>query len=118
MSDESGTAQVYIQSFPPSGGKWQVTTAGGSQPRWRGDGKELYFHAGGMFAAGVRALGGRVEIDPARQLFRDSYVTGPPYYFDVARDGQRFLEIQPPAVGADQAGALTVVSNWQAGLKQ
>lgn len=43
VSDESGTNNVYVRSFPISGGrKWQVSTAGGYQPRWRGDGKELF----------------------------------------------------------------------------
>jgi eukaryotic-like serine/threonine-protein kinase len=43
QSDESGANQIYVQSFPPSGGKWQISTSGGSAPRWRGDGKEIYY---------------------------------------------------------------------------
>jgi eukaryotic-like serine/threonine-protein kinase len=42
-SNESGRPEIYIQSFPPSGGKWRVSTHGGAHPRWRGDGKELFY---------------------------------------------------------------------------
>src|SRR5207249_1138098 len=44
-SNESGPYQVYVQSFPTSGGKWQVSTGGGAQPLWRRDGKELFYLA-------------------------------------------------------------------------
>jgi Tol biopolymer transport system component len=47
-SNESGGGQIYIQPFPPSGGKWQVSNSIGFQPRWRGDGKELYFRSAGQ----------------------------------------------------------------------
>ena len=42
-SDESGQREVYVRPFPVSDGKWRISTAGGEQPRWRGDGKELFF---------------------------------------------------------------------------
>ena len=51
-SNESGRMEVYVQGFPSAGDRWQVSTTGGSQPRWRGDGAELYFVAGnGMLMA-------------------------------------------------------------------
>ena len=65
QSNESGRKEVYVQSFPDPGGKWQVSTAGGVDPRWRADGKEIYYRApdqklmavevqaGGDFPAGV-----------------------------------------------------------------
>src|SRR5204862_49735 len=45
VSDESGRAEVYVQSFPASGGKWQISTGGGDQPQWRRDGGELFYMA-------------------------------------------------------------------------
>ena len=119
-SNESGADQVYIQSFPPSGGKWQVSTNGGQEPRWRGDGKEIYYYASErIWAAGVRTAAGRVEVDSPRGLFPDAFFPGPDYYYDVTRDGQRFLELQLPSALNDQSSnALIVVSNWQASLKQ
>ena len=45
QSNESGRTEVYVQSFPGPGGKWQISTAGGVEPHWRADGKELYYRA-------------------------------------------------------------------------
>jgi eukaryotic-like serine/threonine-protein kinase len=121
QSDELGNVPaIYLQPFPPSGGKWQVSPGAGVQPRWRGDGKEIYYNFNGsMWAVGIRISAGRIEIDPPRALFAHLFINGPEYIYDVARDGQRFLEFQPPAADNDQsANALTVVSNWQAALKQ
>jgi len=116
VSDESGTGQVYLQAFPPAGDKWQVSTTGGSDPRWRGDGKEIYYVAAGkMWAAAVRFANGRAEIAAPQGLFPSERVAGPEYYYDVAPDGQRFLQIQPEDDQKDRA--LTVVSDWQAALK-
>src|SRR5262249_40913282 len=50
-SIESGRSEVFVQSFPPSQGKWQVSTAGGTEPLWRQDGKELYYISGGRLVA-------------------------------------------------------------------
>jgi eukaryotic-like serine/threonine-protein kinase len=120
QSDESGAAQIYVQSFPPSGGKWQVSTSGGSSPRWRGDGKELYYYnAASLWATGIRAVGGHIEADAPQGLSPITFVNGPSYFYDVASDGQRFLEIQPPdTLNIQQTNPLTVVTNWQAALKR
>ena len=122
VSDESGRDEVYIQPFPISGGKWQVSSNGGRQPRWRGDGKELFFvtvnNGQVLRAAGIHAAKDRVEIDPARDLFTIIQLAGPDYVYDVSPDGQRFLTIQPSNVGFIERAPLTVVSDWQAGLKQ
>ena len=69
-SDETGRAEVYIQTFPPSGGKWQVSTAGGDQAQWRADGRELYFVGPDrrLMVAGIRAERG-IEMETPRALF-------------------------------------------------
>ena len=117
-SNESGEPQVYIQGFPSSGGKWQVSTAGGSYPRWRADGKELFYRegggVGGVMAAGIHTSLGRVNIDTPRLLFEWS---GAPTY-DAASDGQRFLMLDPPGANTANARPLSVISSWQAGLKK
>jgi Tol biopolymer transport system component len=120
QSNESGSIQIYLQTFPPIGGKWQVSTGGGVQPRWRGDGREIYYVRGGrMWAASIRTAGGRVEIDPPHELLPIGFNTGPEYFYDVSHDGQRFLAFQlPDIIGSQSANPLTVVSNWQAGLKK
>jgi Tol biopolymer transport system component/tRNA A-37 threonylcarbamoyl transferase component Bud32 len=115
-SDESGSVEVFLQTFPPSGGKWQVSTKGGREPRWRGDGKEIDYYSGnGIWAAPVQSAGGRVQIGAAERLFSAIRLTGPEYSYDVAPDGKRFLLIQP--VARDNS-ALTVIANWQSSLKK
>ena len=116
-SNESGQTEIYIQAFPPSGGKWQVSVGGGTNPRWRGDGKELFFRAnllGNVMAAGVHTSPGRVDIDAPHLLFAWN---GPPTY-DAAADGQHFVMLDPPAANTAVAFPLTIVTNWQAGLKK
>jgi hypothetical protein len=115
-SNESGQTEVYIQPFPASGGKWQVSSGGGSFPRWRGDGKELFYRQdplGNVMAAGIHALPGRVDFDTPHVLFVWS---GPPT-FDVSSDGLRFVMLDPPGANTSFAKSLTILSNWQAGLK-
>jgi Tol biopolymer transport system component len=82
-SNESGRAEIYVQTFPGTGGKWQVSTAGGNDASWRADGKELYYRAadqklmavdiqaGSNFQAGIpRALFlGRVQPGVARNKY-------------------------------------------------
>ena len=57
-------------------------------------------------------------MDAPRELFPLVRFPGPTYVYDVTPDGQRLLVLQPPGAGGEDAAALTVVSNWQAGLKQ
>jgi hypothetical protein len=116
---------VIVQPFPdPSGGKWRISTNGGFFPRWRRDGKELYYLEPG---AGIVAVA--VTTDGNFQVGKTVTVTevqlGAPenagvtslFNYDVSPDGQRFLLSLPP--GSLQSGGrrpLTVVVNWQAGL--
>jgi len=118
-SDEAGTGQIYIQSFPPSGAKWQVsTTPGSGMVRWRADGKEIYFASlGSIWAAGVRAEGGRLEVGAPRAAARYVIANGVYYFYDPTVDGKRFIAFQRPEATAEQANAITVVTNWQAMLK-
>jgi Tol biopolymer transport system component len=117
-SDESGRYEVYVQSFPTGGGKRQVSTGGGIGPHWRGDGKELFYHApdGNLMAVGVKA-GPNFEAGAPAVLFEfragGNLIT--PYY-SVTADGQRFL--LSTIVEAQAAAPLTVVVNWTAGFKQ
>jgi hypothetical protein len=87
---------VYVQSFPASGGKWQVSTGGGDQPQWRRDGRELFYLAPDKTLMAVTdTLGATFEAGTPVQLFKtrvpQSTLTGERNNFAVAPDGQRFL---------------------------
>ncbi|MGH9579764.1 MAG: TolB family protein, partial [Terriglobales bacterium] len=117
-ADESGRYEVYVQSFPRGGGKRQISTGGGIGPHWRGDGKELYYHApdGKLMAAPVTS-GTSLEVGRPVALFEfragSNLIT--PYY-SVTKDGQRFL--LSTIVETEAAAPLTVVVNWMAGVKR
>jgi Tol biopolymer transport system component len=99
-SNETGKWQIYVTSFPDARGKWQVSTEGGEQPRWRGDGKELfYLSADGKMMAVPVATGVKFENGTSVALFRATPRQPIPIFdlfvYDVSRDGQRFLIITP-----------------------
>ena len=113
-SSETGMNEVYVQPFPATGARWRISRAGGRQPLWRDDGKELFFVAedGKFFAVDILAQRGRFDYGVPHFLFdlpanvfnaRNSYVP--------SRDGQRFLvNMLRDAVDAP----ITVIHNWPA----
>jgi serine/threonine protein kinase len=113
-SNESGTSEVYVQSFPSGGGKRQISTNGGAGPQWRGDGRELFYYArdGKLMAVTVRS-GATFEAGAPLKLFEfrsgsTTIVTLPPY--TVTADGQRFLINS--IVETQVSAPLTVIVNW------
>ena len=117
QSDESGLSEVYVRPFPGPGGKWQVSTNGGASPRWRRDGKEIYYFTddGKLMAAEVKGVGSTFEVGNVRPLF-DLQSKGEGSFHDVTADGQRFL-IQTLA-GAQTSAPITLVTNWMGELKK
>ena len=126
-SDESGAGQfqIFVQSFPAGAGKFQISTgAGGTQPRWRRDGKELFYVAADSKLMAVEVTTApKFEARGLRALF-DPRMTGAgvenmTFRYDVAADGKRFL-VNTVANGPEgSAGApITVVTNWSAAVKR
>jgi hypothetical protein len=116
-SHESGKPEVYVAPFPGPGGKRQVSTGGGGIPRWRRDGKELFYLAldRQLMSAEVNGKGGAFEIGAVRPLFR-TRAAAPALTYDVTADGQRFLVIN--SVEDEESSPLTLVVNCTAGLKK
>ena len=112
ISDESGQREVYVQPFPPNGAKWQISSKGGRAPRWRRDGKELFFFGldTRLQSAAVNTEGTTFSAGVPQSLFEARVIGG----YDVSMDGQRFLINQ--TVAEDAPAPLTVVLNWTAGL--
>ena len=121
-SNESGAWQVYVQSFPASGGKWQVSMNGGAQPQWRRDGRELFYLSPDrkMMAVEVSGKGPTFGAGAPRELFvlriQTIGVPGIRNFYTATKDGQRFLV--NALVGDPTASPTTVVLNWTADLKQ
>ena len=117
-SDESGRSEVYVQPFPGPGAKSQVSTAGGVQPRWRGDGRELFYREdnGRFMAVPISAPGTAFEAGTPRALFDLRATSTPGTHYDVTADGQRFIVSVP--VQAEGASPLTLVLNWPALLQR
>jgi Tol biopolymer transport system component len=125
QSSETGRAEIYVKPFPDGPGKWQVSTDGGQFPRWRADGKELFFYFNNtMFSADIRVNGSSVAPGVPRNLFGlpspTAGINHPPYHrYAVSADGQHFfLSIAGP-VGRGAGGgggvAATVLAAAEAG---
>ena len=118
-SSESGRYEVYVTPFPGPGGKWQVSTAGGDWPRWRRDGKEIFYLAPGgtrLMAAAVNGGASAFEVGAVRELFNTRGVAPNAWTYDISPDGQRFLV----NTFAEEAAStpITLVVNWPALLKK
>lgn len=117
-SNESGRTEVYVQSFPVSGGKWLISTGGGSQPRWRRDGKELFYLAPDRQLMSVNvSASSTFETSAPTPLFQSRVSSySAPNRYAVSTDGQRFL-INGPA-GEVSRTPFAVVINWTSGLSR
>ena len=117
-SDETGRYEIYAQSFPVPGRRVKISSAGGTEPRWRGDGQELYFISADskMMAVPLRADS---DLHPGKPSLLFSVRTlAPSVYranYDVTKDGQRFLV--NTIAGDAPPHSITVLVNWPAVLK-
>jgi eukaryotic-like serine/threonine-protein kinase len=120
-SDETGRAEVYVTPFPGGGSKWQVSAAGGTSPRWRRDGKELFYLAADseLMAAAVDISGSSFQVAALRPLFHALLKTGiarlevsptsDQISYDAGPDGKWFVVNSPP-IGSPLP--ITLITNW------
>jgi eukaryotic-like serine/threonine-protein kinase len=121
VSDESGRREIYVQPYPGPGGKWQISTDGGSEPVWNRSGRELFYRNGDKMMAVEITTQPSFSASKPKMLFEGRYTmtsgaTFPDY--DVSLDGQRFLMLKP--VEQEQAAPtqINVVLNWTEELKR
>jgi Tol biopolymer transport system component/predicted Ser/Thr protein kinase len=117
-SNESGRFQVDVQTFPLSDKKWQVSTDGGYEPRWRGDGREIYYLSEDRKLMAV-TVGAGPSFEVPKPLFQTRVpagVTANRMHYVPSRDGRRFLV--NTQTGDPAPNPITVVLNWTAGLKK
>ncbi len=147
-SNSTGRNEVYVQPFPAGSGRYQISFHGGDWPRWRGDGKELFYHAiatapdapsanslfrgGSLLSAAVTVKGGVFEPESPKEIVRTLGVNEPHsggdyQMYAVSADGKRILTFQlvtaSGAAPGDTGGAepplsITVATNWAAALKK
>jgi Tol biopolymer transport system component len=112
VSNESGRDEVYVRPFPASGGRWQVSTDGGTEPRWAHEGREIFYRngEGAVISAQVSAAGGSFVVGQRQRLFDGSGYDADrqTITYDVTRDGRRFLFIKQSGGSRD----VVVVLNW------
>jgi hypothetical protein len=123
-SNESGEYEVYVESYPRGTLKEHVSTKGGTQPRWRRDGKELFYISPDLKLMAVDVTAGEtLTFGPPRELFQTRMSLGGTLAYrmlryDVTRDGKRFL-INSEREGAEPTSPpITVVLNWQESLNR
>lgn len=124
-SNESGRYEIDIRPFPEAGGKWQVSTVGGTQPRWAQDGRELYYVApdNRLMAVPIRVASDARTLDAATPaaLFPTRLASGASILggsnaraqYAVAPDGRFLMNV---ADDEATASPITVVLNWHSGL--
>jgi Tol biopolymer transport system component len=116
ISNESGIEEVYVRPFPLRGGRWQVSSSGGTKPRWGPDGKELFYLDRENMLTVTRLEPGErsLKVGKIEPLFQGSFarIVGWPY--DIAPDGQRFLA--NVSQEREVFSPITVVVNWTADL--
>ena len=109
-TDEMGRMEVFVRPFPVREGKWRISTDGGRRPRWRNDGRELYFQSAGntVMAAEIKMERDRLEVVQVQPLFQLPGANTE--LLDVSGNGQEFLVLVPLA----EAGKtpLSLITNW------
>jgi eukaryotic-like serine/threonine-protein kinase len=109
-----------MQPYPGSGGKWQISTEGGTEPVWNRNGRELFYRNGDKMMAVDIATQPSFTAGKPRVIFEGRYVPPPgtsPNY-DVSPDGQRFLMIKRNEAGEAAPAQINVVLNWFEELKR
>ena len=115
QSDESGRQEIYVTPFPADPRRKQrISAGGGITARWAGNGREIFYYepaSGRMQSVALTYVGDGVEIGPARPLFKVRPNLDWGLWYDVTRDGQRFLVNKLPDHGT--MTPLTLVANWR-----
>src|SRR5581483_10730504 len=106
---DTGRSEVYVSGFPKQEGKWQISTIGGTEPSWRGDGKELFYMSGiKLMAMDVKTDSPAFQPGVAKPLFELHLDTSSRRHYQVTSNGQRFLA----NVSVESSSPITVTINW------
>ena len=117
----AASPEVYLAPMPPTGARWQVSVGGGADPRWRGDGKALYYLGpdGSVKMVEINSAAAEPKINPPRELFKTGVIVAPMLdQLAVNRDGTRFIIRVPEQVNDEVSRTLHVIVNWPSLLKK
>jgi Tol biopolymer transport system component/predicted Ser/Thr protein kinase len=120
ISNESSRNEIYVQPYPGPGGKWQISTDGGTEPAWNPNGRELFYRSGDKMLAVDITTQPSFAAGKPRLLFQGPYLPSPATSsnYDVSLDGQRFLMVKPNEQEQTAPTQINVVLNWFEELKQ
>jgi len=118
-SDETGRPEVYVRDFPSLRGRWQVSRAGGEEPHWSADGRELYFRYNGLFMAASVDTRDAFQASLPAVLFNGTYNvrSSSLQSYSVDPKGGRFLMVRPASDDSERS-RVRIVLNWTEELKQ
>jgi dipeptidyl aminopeptidase/acylaminoacyl peptidase len=115
LTQSTGRRDVYVTTFPRPGGVWQISTSGGDIPRWRGDGREIfYLVADKLMSVPITVKGDQIEVGEAKLLFNVLWPPATRWAYDVTEDGRFLVNVADTSVNARP---ITMVHNWTARLK-
>lgn len=123
LTNDSGRYELYVQAFPgvkdAPAGRWQISSGGAQEVRWRNDGREIYYESpdGKVMAAELQLGPQGVRVETPRALFSASFGAATVHEFDTTPDGQKFLVIADPRLDSS-ANRPTVIANWQATVEK
>ena len=115
MSDESGQREIYIQAFPQGGNKRRVSVNGGIAPRWRADGKELFYVEGETLMATPVSTSPSLTVGSPEALFSAQGLAWLPNNFlgyDVTPEGNKFVLRETVEADTESQPSIRVVQNW------
>jgi Tol biopolymer transport system component len=116
MSDESKTSEIWVMPNPPDGRKWKVSTGGGQEPKWRGDGKEIFYQSMDYALMSVRVGGTSIQPSFAKPELLFGGRSGEPalmvWHCEPSADGQKFVILTGPIQSS--AAPLRLRLNWWA----
>jgi Tol biopolymer transport system component len=123
-SDEKGAYQIYVRSFPDARGEWQISINGGMQPRWRADGKELFYISADQYlmAVSITATPDKLIAETPKRLFKANFSqpngVSETSAYAVNREGNKFLITETASSPSATPTPLTVIVNWTSSLKK
>jgi Tol biopolymer transport system component/predicted Ser/Thr protein kinase len=116
VSNESGKNEIYVRSFPDTGGKWQISTASGEDPLWSRDGTEIFYDSGTKLIAVPVKTAPAFEAGTPQLLFEARIRQDQGLQYDVSGDGKKILLDEDVTQAAETP--ITLVQNWLAGRKR